>query len=358
MPKLRAIENITSFKPILETNNQQVRDETIKLIEKTVLTFLRKLDSATKTTDVRKNKRQNSYLRNSFEIQSPASSSSERLLFSVGSLPTFSRQFRAMAQIYSLLLGNRRSTKRDLYYEYKKVYKNKQRNLDSAVSKICRFFHRPRQCLNVSGVEVNCEAYPVAIGAELMKFTGFNMDADTILVVEKDTVFQRLIDDGIFTMLPKVLLVTGRGFPDICTRSFLRWLLNQNPKKIFCLVDCDPYGLQIYCTYRYGGAKSEIESNGVKLYEIRMMGLKMSDAVKMNLDPIHRLTLTVADMKRLKKLKQLATTNDDSGLEKQVEAMIGAGYKVELEAMSSIKPDYILKDYIIPKLAPFTSVCL
>uniref|UniRef100_A0A1I7RPC3 TP6A_N domain-containing protein n=1 Tax=Bursaphelenchus xylophilus TaxID=6326 RepID=A0A1I7RPC3_BURXY len=149
MPKLRAIENITSFKPILETNNQQVRDETIKLIEKTVLTFLRKLDSATKTTDVRKNKRQNSYLRNSFEIQSPASSSSERLLFSVGSLPTFSRQFRAMAQIYSLLLGNRRSTKRDLYYEYKKVYKNKQRNLDSAVSKICRFFHRPRQCLNV-----------------------------------------------------------------------------------------------------------------------------------------------------------------------------------------------------------------
>jgi meiotic recombination protein SPO11 len=38
-----------------------------------------------------------------------------------------------------------------------------------------------------------------------------------ILVVEKDAVFQRLVEDRLFDELPCVI-ITGRGMPDIASR--------------------------------------------------------------------------------------------------------------------------------------------
>jgi hypothetical protein len=45
-----------------------------------------------------------------------------------------------------------------------------------------------------------------------------------VLVVEKHTVFTSLINDKFQESFPNVLLVTGRGFPDVATRSLLNRL--------------------------------------------------------------------------------------------------------------------------------------
>lgn len=45
-----------------------------------------------------------------------------------------------------------------------------------------------------------------------------------ILVVEKDCIFQRLVQDKLHERLPMVL-VTAKGMPDLATRAFLcRWV--------------------------------------------------------------------------------------------------------------------------------------
>lgn len=50
----------------------------------------------------------------------------------------------------------------------------------------------------------------------------------------------------------------GKGYPDFATRHLLSVTLKQNPgARIYILVDSDPYGIQIFCTYKYGALKTK-----------------------------------------------------------------------------------------------------
>ena len=50
-------------------------------------------------------------------------------------------------------------------------------------------------------------------------------DADCIVVVEKETVFHRcVVELSSAALLPRVIFVTGKGYPDVGTRTFLNFL--------------------------------------------------------------------------------------------------------------------------------------
>ena len=53
-------------------------------------------------------------------------------------------------------------------------------------------------------------------------------EVESIIVVEKETVFHRLATEqsGLLDFA-RSILVTGKGYPDVSTRLFLRKLLNQ-----------------------------------------------------------------------------------------------------------------------------------
>ena len=73
--------------------------------------------------------------------------------------------------------------------------------------------------------------------------------AQIVLVVEKDTVFQHLLQSKLFTTLP-LILVTGRGYPDVLTRRFLQKLHRVAPRLMqVYLGDFDPDGVAIYLVY-------------------------------------------------------------------------------------------------------------
>jgi meiotic recombination protein SPO11 len=50
-----------------------------------------------------------------------------------------------------------------------------------------------------------------------------------VLVLEKDAIFQRLIDDG-FPEASGSILVTAKGNPDLATRAFLHALVTALPR--------------------------------------------------------------------------------------------------------------------------------
>ncbi|CAD5226217.1 unnamed protein product [Bursaphelenchus okinawaensis] len=372
MSKRDHTDDFFVFEPVTSADSPKIRRELIHNIEGTILMFLQKLNTFTGDGTIGKGgkRRRSSVLVRNIVIKSRVKGSKTSFVLSHRGICRFTRQFVALCQVYSLLIRDRKASKRDLYYEFKKVYMDSQVYLDNAISKICRFYHKPRHCFNVTstsrgfaqgsliltseaGAEINFKPYPVAIGSELTHFNNVNMMADVILVVEKDTVFKRLVDDGIFDVIPNVLLVTGRGFPDICTRTFLRWLMDQNPVYLFGLVDCDPYGLSIYSTYKYGAVRSEIEANGCKLTEILLIGLFMDEVVQMNLADVHKLRITAHDKRRLQKIQNIAKIKKDDMLYEQARQMIEAGFKVELEALASKEPDFLLQKLILPKLRPY-----
>lgn len=49
-------------------------------------------------------------------------------------------------------------------------------------------------------------------------------DADCIIVVEKETVFHRCVNE-VKDILPRAIFITGKGYPDVGTRLFLNFLL-------------------------------------------------------------------------------------------------------------------------------------
>jgi DNA topoisomerase VI subunit A len=50
------------------------------------------------------------------------------------------------------------------------------------------------------------------------------------------------------------------------------------PLPLFCLVDNDPYGLNIYGVYKYGGDKSSwIERERLALPDLRYLGIRSMD---------------------------------------------------------------------------------
>ena len=74
--------------------------------------------------------------------------------------------------------------------------------------------------------------------------------ADLVLVVEKDAVFQRLLEERILSKFPGLVMVTGKGVPDLATRQLVHLLSVTLP--VLIITDCDPYGLEIFLTYKYG----------------------------------------------------------------------------------------------------------
>ena len=64
--------------------------------------------------------------------------------------------------------------------------------------------------------------------------------ASFLIIVEKDAVFQRLLEESVFVAgLPPFIMVTGRGVPDLATRQLVYRLTTEFSLPTFILTDCD-----------------------------------------------------------------------------------------------------------------------
>lgn len=70
-----------------------------------------------------------------------------------------------------------------------------------------------------------------------------------LLVVEKDSVFQKLLSEGC-SAHHNCILITGKGYPDVQTRMLLNLLSSKLQLPAYALVDPNPHGFEIMCTYR------------------------------------------------------------------------------------------------------------
>uniref|UniRef100_A0A0K0CUI6 DNA topoisomerase (ATP-hydrolyzing) n=1 Tax=Angiostrongylus cantonensis TaxID=6313 RepID=A0A0K0CUI6_ANGCA len=194
---------------------------------------------------------------------------------------------QCLAQIYRLIYNDQQSTKRDLFYEQKKLYKN-QANLDRTITSICDLLNEARVALNIvssskgilfgalafmtsEGKLIDCRSQPVLISESLENFRLIS-STQFIIVVEKDAIFQKLIDEGYFEYFPRSLLVTGKGYPDLCTRKVLQWIVDQLAVPIYGLFDSDPHGIEIMLTYKYGSSSDCVEGRHCHVKQIQWLG--------------------------------------------------------------------------------------
>ncbi len=147
-------------------------------------------------------------------------------------------------------------------------------------------------------------AYSIEPTPDLIEFK--DVDAEYVLVVEKDAVFQQLHRYG-FWKKQKAILITSAGQPDRATRRFVRRLNEELKLPVYILSDSDPYGWYIYSVFKIGSITLSYESERLATPNAKFIGVMMTDVFGSDIirDKISRIRVRDVETITPRKLKSL-----------------------------------------------------
>ncbi|MQM13410.1 hypothetical protein Taro_046335, partial [Colocasia esculenta] len=207
-----------------------------------------------------------------------------------------------------------------------------------------RFIYDGRKCDCIQSPNT---AYPIPVHVDEVE--DVVCAAEYILVVEKESVFQRLANDG-FCRKNHCVVITGRGYPDVSTRRFLRYLVEKLCLPVYCLVDCDPYGLDILMVYRFGSMQMAYDAKKLCVSEVRWLGVFPSDHEKYHLPDRCLLPLTPEEKKKAEAmLLRCYLCKEAPDWRVELERMLQRGVKFEIEALSVTSFSFLSEEYIPAK---------
>lgn len=162
--------------------------------------------------------------------------------------------------------------------------------------------------------------------------------------------FQRLANDQ-FCGTNRCIVVTGKGYPDIPTRRFLRLLIEKLHLPVYCLVDCDPYGFDILTTYRFGSMQLAHDAKFLRVPAVRWLGAFPSDSERYKLPQQCLLPLSAEDKRRIEAtLSRCYLQREVPEWRLELDLMLQRGVKFEIEALSVRSLSFLAETYIPSKI--------
>ncbi|XP_020534596.1 meiotic recombination protein SPO11-1 isoform X2 [Jatropha curcas] len=242
---------------------------------------------------------------------------------------------RVLLIVQQLLQENKHVSKRDIYYMHPSVFSD-QSIVDQAINDICILLHCSRHNLNVVSVGnglvmgwlrfleggrkfdcINCPSnvHPIPVHVEEVK--DIISVAEYILVVEKESVFQRLANDR-FCNSNRCVIITLDSF---C------------PPRIFM------------------SKQMAYDVKFLRVPEIRWLGAFPSDSEAYSLPQHCLLPLTAEDKRRTESmLLRCYLQREVPQWRLQLEKMLQRGVKFEIEALSVHSLSFLSEQYIPSKI--------
>ena len=174
------------------------------------------------------------------------------------------------------------------------------------------------------------------------------VEADYVLVVEKDAIFERLNEEE-FWKRENCLLVTGKGQPDRSTRRMVRRLWEEFGLPVYVLTDADPYGWYIYSVFRSGSISLSYESEKLACPEARFIGVTTTDIDRYKIPRNYIIAATDRDLKRATELMKYPWFQSDSW-QKELKLFLKRKEKIEIEALSGHGFKFLSHTYIPEKI--------
>ncbi|XP_017072816.1 meiotic recombination protein W68 isoform X2 [Drosophila eugracilis] len=166
--------------------------------------------------------------------------------------------------------------------------------------------------------------------------------ADFVLIVEKESVFEGLLSKKVFVSLEQsFILITGKGYPDCCTRRIVHRLTEENQLAAYILVDADPFGIEIMLVYRHGSQAMGFSSQGLTTPSLRWIGLHPSEIPALGNGAV---ALGTGDNKKINDL--LARNDLEPGVRQELRMLQDVQLKAEIESVI----DFLTDDYIPNKI--------
>jgi meiotic recombination protein SPO11 len=289
--------------------------------------------------------------------------------FSIGDLKAIASSkslavhVRLLVYILSLIRGERRVTKREAFYQFESLFKT-QASLDDALDRLARTLRVPRRELRIDAAgkglyfgslelrgddanEGSGQAHPIPTDSiTIEKAEGF------VLVVEKEAVFQTILDDHahLRSALGPFIVITGKGYPCMATRRLVALLGERHKLPVFVLVDYDPYGFEIALQYRIGSKKLPDDIDDLKCPSLRFLGISRSD---LDAHSTHFDTFPVpdAERKRIQKLKASFQALGCPNVVKELAFMLDHDVKAEIESVKKTgDPHYFTRTFLVDKI--------
>lgn len=174
-----------------------------------------------------------------------------------------------------------------------------------------------------------------------------DMKAKYVLIVEKDALWQRLNEDGIWKK-ENMILMSCIGQAARGTRRLIRKFADMG-LPIYVLNDADAWGWYIYWTIKTGSINLAYMGNSIATPEARFIGVTMSDIE--NYDFLQGLTLkaTDVDLKRAQEMLDYPWINKHKPWAEELKKVLKTKTKLESDALQGPRLTFV-QEYIKEKI--------
>lgn len=204
------------------------------------------------------------------------------------------------------------------------------------------------------GDEIDCRrmgsggyAMPSIVEPDIIQFK--KCEAKFVLHVEKGTVWNRFNEDR-FWEENNCILTHGAGQPPRGCRRLLQRLNHELKLPIICLLDCDPWGHYIYSVIKQGSISLAFESSRLAIPEAKFLGIRAKDYDECDLPDAVKIDLTENDTKRAKEIAAYPWFEGHRGWQREIEAMLKNGFKMEVESLITKDISYVTEEYVPARL--------
>lgn len=265
-----------------------------------------------------------------------------------------------LTYIYRLVDSNQTSTKRHIYYAFSEYFEQ-QTSCNAILRELSALLGIPlvdMRVINTSKTllagplqlqfkdhELDCslQSNGILLPSYLGSLVAMRSTAKYVLVIEKDSIFQQLVSES--KLLSRAILLTGKGYPDVNARYLLRLISDRLQLPLYVLVDCDAYGLEIFCIYRFGSQAMAAHCDQLAVADIRLLGLLPSEVQRLKLTGA--MPFGDADWNKLQSLLQRPYVREETSLLNELLILQQIGIKIGLQALNQVEHEAeFLSDYV------------
>ncbi len=174
-----------------------------------------------------------------------------------------------------------------------------------------------------------------------------DVDADFVLVVEKDALWQRLNEDK-FWKKHNAILITPKGQASRGTRRLIRKLADRG-LPIYVFTDCDAWGWYIYWAIKTGSMNLAYLTKELATPEARFIGVTMADIEEY--DFLKRLVIKAkdVDVKRAEEMKSYPWIARHKEWVEELDRVLKQKKKIEQDALQGQRLTFV-GEYVMEKI--------
>lgn len=174
-----------------------------------------------------------------------------------------------------------------------------------------------------------------------------DIDAEYVLVVEKDALWQRLNEDK-FWKKEKCIIITPKGQASRGTRRLIRKFADEG-LPVYAFTDCDAWGWYIYWTIKTGSINLAYLGRDFAVPEMKFIGVTMKDLEEF--DFLKKLTINAKeiDLKRAQEMLNYEWINIHKEWVEELQRVLKTKKKLEQDALQGERLTFV-GEYIKRKI--------